>query len=57
MGSHLMLMVHYIYEHGTLHLLKIMPQRVPGLQIPIRFRVYGNQFTTPIDFIRLFFSF
>ena len=41
-------------EQDTLPLPKFKPQRVPGPQLPIRSRVDGSQFTTPIDFFRLF---
>ena len=44
-------------EQDTLPLPKFKPQRVPGPQLPIRSRVDGSQFTTPIDFFRLFFSY
>ena len=35
-------------DQGTLPLPKFKPQIVPGPQIPIRFRVDGSQFTTPL---------
>ena len=37
-------------DQGTLPLPKFKPS-VPGPQIPIRFRVDGNQFPNPIYFI------
>ena len=32
--------VHYLYQTSS--------PKIPGRQIPIRFRVHGNQFTTPL---------
>ena len=41
---------HGVCEQDT----KFEPQRVPGPQLPIRSRVEGSQFTTPIDLFRFF---